>query len=1224
MKNSKINNEESRKCEPIIFMNSPISTEENDAIGISSAVDSIKMAIEDGAKMIGIVAEYGAGKSSITEMLAADENYKNPIYINMWDSIQDNNTDENQITNLTKSFIYQLAMGKSSQTANHVNKMLSKNYNIVSFSIGMKKFWIYAILATIFVAMFMVLDNITIKTFTDLFGEYTAKANVIGYILLLLKPLFLIGGIILGVLGIKNTNIAYSRWKPENRRDTEINEVFAAYTYVYNKLLDNENSKVVVIEDLDRIGNQESIIGFLKELYRFNNLNIKSKKKKPVFLVSISSETYVRRNESSQCDDEYIYTKIFDYIISLKPLHYDDYQMVLKEIIFSDENKKNKLNKLLNEDERIVGDKLPLAFEWLYRGENLTIRELKDRLNKAIALLVNLKNKNYDNNPYISFRTCVCVVYLEQKYPKEFYEITHQEEKFSRLIQESYIWRNDFFIYNYKDITEKVEKFFPNNKMAEELAVLICNGVIDTDFRMYFYSFPKGSYIKDVDERDICNYIELPNEYKYDLATLDAKISRIEKKEKLSIIEDVILGFSKNKNKTDYPKVIFENEILFNIAYKDNPQVCVHSLFNLSNLDANDVQDTIRILIKIQRYSGYDDNFTKRYVKEILEYFEGITTEEILVARETLISGFKDKIILLKDLYICPDDFDVNLPIISEEEISKIDNIEVSLQLIDKSKITRFNYEYIEKAITTSKLNKEVINIAESIQNEVLSKISFNKLSNYVYEFLSKNLLIDNKMFALLCEEAKKDAFEKDKLCKYLNGLDSQVFTEEYYSEIDELCIVDGIGQRIIVELLNKKLYKTPLLYCANNDCLELIDFQNADKQLMITQIGTFINDEYPDIIIDIRKGIITQDEEIASNNYIKLFYDPYPFISKSELYKFNTFAKAIILVDGSKITDENIKYIIEYINFETREMDDCYKIFDHLFNESEYFSVCTNVDLIQQIVYGLDYNKVKFDSMNNEQKSNVVDMLSNALQLSNGNNVKDFMNKVGCLIEPLERILQETEGSEEYISLVNNIGEMTDYSKNLIKNEKPQFPLCDKIANYMYKEGYYEHYAVGKIMYNDEFIYPMEKVSDETLIKLYYSSASIFEYLSNNKMFIQMMWEQQAYYIFVEPTWEMLKPFTQFDQTKDFFEYVIETMDDNNILEYLRNLNSIKTSQDSIAIADLIVGEKHIGYLEDEKIYKHVQFRLWESDKKSVGKKGNVTRQRNKYLALKKYIVHK
>lgn len=1002
MKHNKMNNEESKKYEPIIFMNSPISTEENDAIGISSAVDSIKMAIEAGAKMIGIVAEYGSGKSSITEMLAADEKYKEPIYINMWDSIQDNVKDENQITNLTKSFIYQLAMGKSSQTANHVNKMLSKNYNIVSFSIGMKKFWIYAILATIFVAMFMVLDNITIKTFTDLFGEYTVKANVIGYILLLLKPLFLIGGIILGVLGIKNTNIAYSRWKPENRRDTEINEVFAAYTYVFNKLLDKENSKVVVIEDLDRIGNQESIIGFLKELYRFNNLNIKSKKKKPVFLVSISSETYVRRNESSQCDDEYIYTKIFDYIISLKPLHYDDYQMVLKEIIFSDENKKNKLNELLNEDERIVGDNLPLAFEWLYRGENLTIRELKDRLNKAIALLVNLKNKNYDNNPYISFRTCVCVVYLEQKYPKEFYEITHQEEKFSRLIQETSSLKNSILSDRRNSIVEKIKITFPRNTMTEELAYLIFERVIDMDFRMYFYSFPKGSYIKDIDEKDLCNYLELPYEYKYDANTLDEKIDRVIAKNRFITIKNMIQELGEDSEISRYPKVIFETKRLFEVANKCNANKVLSSLIDVVNFNGEEYVEAARILTKVQTYAECDQLFFEKFAKQILGEFEFWTYEksEIVQVRKALITIFREKILWFKELFFEVPKSDVDIPIITKEEIEEIKDISLIIQLIDVNKIAQDNYEYIEKVITETKLDDLILVQVINIQNTIISNFSFDNLGDYTYDLLSNNLCTDVKLFSFICKKARDGVFELRKISEYLNELNLLKklnvynFPEEYYQEIDQLYLEGEISKDIIDELIKRDLYQTALVYCAKNRCLSDIQFYNLKIVKNILDACEKISEKYPNIIVTIRKEIIKQVDNIRWENYSQLFFGKYSIITLDELKLLDNFTKALSLLNGSKISVANVGYIIEYINSDIRKGEACYKLFDYLFNE-KYEDVCTDVDIATEILSNLDLNKVDIESMSREQKDNVIEILNDLLGLYEFDDLFNIMDKL-------------------------------------------------------------------------------------------------------------------------------------------------------------------------------------------------------------------------------------
>ena len=79
------------------------------------------------AKMIGVIAEYGAGKTSLTELMARKHKSK-VVRINLWDTLSEEHAgNPNEINHLTKAFIYQLAMGKSSYRAEHVNKILSNN-----------------------------------------------------------------------------------------------------------------------------------------------------------------------------------------------------------------------------------------------------------------------------------------------------------------------------------------------------------------------------------------------------------------------------------------------------------------------------------------------------------------------------------------------------------------------------------------------------------------------------------------------------------------------------------------------------------------------------------------------------------------------------------------------------------------------------------------------------------------------------------------------------------------------------------------------------------------------------------------------------------------------------------------------------------------------------------------------------------------------------------------
>ena len=65
-----------------IFVNNPINDDKQDVLGIKTYVNRINQAIDDGANIIGIIGDYGTGKSSLIELIKSK--HKNSININMW------------------------------------------------------------------------------------------------------------------------------------------------------------------------------------------------------------------------------------------------------------------------------------------------------------------------------------------------------------------------------------------------------------------------------------------------------------------------------------------------------------------------------------------------------------------------------------------------------------------------------------------------------------------------------------------------------------------------------------------------------------------------------------------------------------------------------------------------------------------------------------------------------------------------------------------------------------------------------------------------------------------------------------------------------------------------------------------------------------------------------------------------------------------------------------
>ena len=59
----------SESIKPLVFVNRPINDPKNDIVGFLPQVNTICEAITNGSTMIGVVADYGTGKSSMTALL---------------------------------------------------------------------------------------------------------------------------------------------------------------------------------------------------------------------------------------------------------------------------------------------------------------------------------------------------------------------------------------------------------------------------------------------------------------------------------------------------------------------------------------------------------------------------------------------------------------------------------------------------------------------------------------------------------------------------------------------------------------------------------------------------------------------------------------------------------------------------------------------------------------------------------------------------------------------------------------------------------------------------------------------------------------------------------------------------------------------------------------------------------------------------------------------------
>ena len=110
----------------VVYINKEIQKSEEDYVGFSAQADAIVDAVNGGAKMIAVVADYGCGKSSLVELVSQKKQFDKPITVNMWDSVggvKEGINNEDNLTPLEKSLLYQIALHSNNKhLARHVNK----------------------------------------------------------------------------------------------------------------------------------------------------------------------------------------------------------------------------------------------------------------------------------------------------------------------------------------------------------------------------------------------------------------------------------------------------------------------------------------------------------------------------------------------------------------------------------------------------------------------------------------------------------------------------------------------------------------------------------------------------------------------------------------------------------------------------------------------------------------------------------------------------------------------------------------------------------------------------------------------------------------------------------------------------------------------------------------------------------------------------------------------
>jgi len=1178
----------------LVFINRPITSSDDDIVGFSTQVDTICEAVKEGSTMIGVIADYGAGKSSLTELLCKrvcnkPYQYPEPIKINMWDSLDNKRTEqeaEHEVSRLTKSFLYQLACGngKGGIFSSYINHRLSRNYGNISFSVGSGRFWVSFAFAALFYVVYLIGKNDSADFATVL------QPGMILSISMWLKTLYPVALVLAGIaliVGVVNSCIVFSHWKMQGTRETEVNDVFDIYSRIIQHIKPKGKKKkqIIVIEDLDRIRDKDVIVGFIKEIYRFQNATQKLAEQFS-FVVSIKPESALISSVNQSEDDLNIYSKLFDITVPLKPIHYDDYDSILLQLLNGDPEKKKRLEKLIGES--LDGDTLPKSFRWLKLGQNLTVRELKDRLNHAIMIMSS--RQNYQVKTAVTFEPCAAVTYLESQYPKNYYTLIQNEKSFAEFMRKSVEIINmptqdasgEDQMNALKTSFEQIisNKHVYDTNFVSDFCGMVRDGIFNYDFRMYFYTYPSGSHVKTTEERELCDMLLFPNKYN-DYSQLGRNVQAVYCESEKNVVTDTLISLA------DYPRVVLMNQTLLRIACEKDWQMVANSvdshLITTSLMLKDSTVDFWRCIHEVD--FSEKSQLIKAISNKLLERFP--QPNNIVVIRSNIIKACGTDIGEFEILY---SNVTPNIPLISKEEIELLGDTDTSVSLINENHLSAQDFDYISDLLCAEPLHNEPLEKAKGIMKKFLELLPEGAEDN-ILTFLNTSICCDDELFAAIC--GKTDG---NRLVAYLNALPEDGFSDQYYSQIEEKGVGPGLSNAILKKLADRDCFKCVLLAVGDSGDYRMLD-QERNHTIEIERDCRWLSEKHISIFYRVRRHLCI---ELSDNRYLPLYQDDFPPIDENDYATFQSTITAIGCINAKAFDETDCKLLQELIGKRNYSANEGLLLLRQLFDTDYCSGAITSSDkLYIRIADCLDYRALQIRSLGMEDREIIYRLISPAFQQLGLDSVEQ-LRRLDCFVESVEK---EISDSDSYPNLFSDLGEITPFGHGWLKENYIHIPLSKELSSKLKESGDYENYIIATVLREQDMVLD-DAIPIESYRTVYCNVDEMYNIMSDHWNFLEALQKREHLDVLYESEkrLQLIQPIYKVPQHKEFVSWMVKSGFETAEKEkYLDNINKIATYTDSKEIQEILCAPKAMQLLGARERYYHIWNLFWDSPHKAV-----------------------
>lgn len=1187
----------SKPFEPIVFLNNPITDSKNDAIGFETQIEILKKVIDSGANLIGIVADYGTGKSSMTELLLKKINEKTqssklnckllkkmrtffnkhfrkkwnaPIRISLWDCLGKEKSDGDlTVSELTTSFLYQFANGYKKSFGRYVSKFLNKNYGSISLNIeSTRKRITYLVIAVCFVAFYFTSQI----TGTGIRKEFYFIDDFWFSLIKVLGPFFVVVAAFFLYLAIKDSSVIYSYLNLSTPREPGLTDVYDVYNLIIEKVASNKKRKqIVFVDDMDRVEKPELCIDFLRELYRFQESMVDNKDK-IVFIVSVGSTV---EKESKE-----IFSKIFDYILRLKPIHLEDYDSLLVELFNNNPIEKAMFEKLV---EKSIDKILSEDFYWIKQGDNLTLRDLKNRLNQALSIMVTLKNKNYKVQSNVSFSSCAAVTYLENVYPQDFILLISLESEFADFI------RNSRRIVDDLDISKKEEKLnecftksFEKTKKGviknfkiefkNDFCKMVIDELFNEDYRMYFYTYPKGTPIKTTDEKDLCRCILMPNTY-VNGGKFESLVKRVFVNGQNDIISDTI------KKMDEYTLPLIDNDILFRLSVK----IDIDKTFSVFAKEVLDSEYAVSYKSQfLERVLCLDKKQYNQFLNMIIRKVYPISNlEKFKLNRLSIAIGFKNNVVDFKELFV---NADAKIPLISAEEIKVVDNEEVSLELIDINKLSKNNFNYILDLVVVGKLehNKKLFLKAIEIIKKYNDLISSDVLAPYVIKFLIINKHLDEVLFEIVV----KSKTERENILKYISLFETTEFSDEYFKWIDELGFERGVSDQLLALLLVKGFFYTPLLHFANKNRFGMLNkFKCDNYESQLLKIFDEINKKHPELIVNIRKYFCIKRQYIFCD---KLFFPPYPMITSKEYFSLRRNNKET-LIDLTRVTPDDCMNLISFFERDYYSAKEIISLIGWFFDKEVNPNAISNLEIRNSIIDNINFKAMNLRKLDEIQREYLYKILKKDFDIRTSVEALKLLERLGCLIPSVEEFFvskSDIQNDLYYCKIFTDFKELTHVTIKWLSKNYLRFGLTPKLSKILLDNGQKINYIIAESLREKVLKYD-SRIPFDCYIEIYNNVDEMFEIMSNDTMFLQQL---QDVAIFEKMDEKRIVPIFKIGQKARFFEYILGPDISPKIKEkYICGVQNLFSPKENRKFLDMISRDENISLVNTKEKFNNI-----------------------------------